>query len=169
MNTHTYQSKSHISPSDLTKTGIITALYVTVTFALSVISFGAIQLRLSEMFNYLALFHKRYLIAITFGVVIVNFVSPMWFLDVPIGGTATFLVLILSRYITKNIKNLKMKLAITASLFSLSMFTVAGQLYFVFGIPFWITYITAGFGELLSMTVGGIVLYFLNQKLDLTK
>src|SRR5699024_10752360 len=104
MNTHTYHTKSHISSSDITKTVIITVLSVTVTFALSIINFGAIQLRLSEMFNYLALFHKRYLIAITFGVVIVNFVSPMWFLDVPIGGSATFLVLILSRYITKNIK-----------------------------------------------------------------
>src|SRR5699024_409919 len=125
MNTHTYQSKSHISPSDLTKTGIITALYVTVTFALSVISFGAIQLRLSEMFNYLALFHKRYLIAITFGVVIVNFVTPMWLLDLPIGGTSSILAIILSRYITKNIKTLTMNLAITARLFSLSKFTVA--------------------------------------------
>src|SRR5699024_5547098 len=165
---HTYQSKSHISPSDLTKTGIITALYVTVTFALSVISFGAIQLRLSEMFNYLALFHKRYLIAITFGVVIVNFVSPMWFLDVPIGGTATFLVLILSRYITKHIKNLKMKLDINVSRFSLSVCTDAGQLYIVFGVPYWITEITAGFVRLRTMTSVGIIVYFLNQKLDLT-
>lgn len=169
MNTHTYQEKSRISSSDLTKTGIITALYVAVTLALSVISFGAIQLRLSEMFNYLALFHKRYIIAITLGVVLVNFISPMWFLDVPIGGSATFLVLVLSRFVTKNIKNLKVKLVITAILFTLSMFTVAGQLYIVFGVPFWMTYITAGFGELLSMTIGGIIVYFLNQKLDLTK
>lgn len=169
MNTHTYQEKSHISSSDLTKTGIITALYVAVTFALSVISFGAIQLRLSEMFNYLALFHKRYIIAITLGVVLVNFISPMWFLDVPIGGGATFLVLVFSRFVTKNIKNLKVKIMITAIIFTLSMFTVAGQLYIVFGVPFWLTYITAGFGELLSMTIGGIIVYFLNQKLDLTK
>lgn len=169
MNTHTYQEKSRISSSDLTKTGIITALYVAVTLALSVISFGAIQLRLSEMFNYLALFHKRYIIAITLGVVLVNFISPMWFLDVPIGGSATFLVLVLSRFVTKNIKNLKVKLVITAILFTLSMFTVAGQLYIVFGVPFWMTYITAGFGELLSMIIGGIIVYFLNQKLDLTK
>src|SRR5699024_1898298 len=168
MNTHTYQSKSHISPSDLTKTGIITALYVTVTFALSVISFGAIQLRFSEMFNYLALFHKRYLIAITFGVVIVNFVSLMCFLYVPIAGTATFLVLILSRYITKNIKNLRMKFAINGSLSSLSMFTVESQLYIVFGVSSKINYITTVFGELISMRIGGIIVFIVYQILYLT-
>src|SRR5690625_6260381 len=88
------------------------------------------------MFNYLALFHKRYVVAITLGVVIVNFLSPMWFLDVPIGGIATFLVLVISRLATKRIKNLKIKLAITVVIFTLSMFTVAGQLHFVFDMPF---------------------------------
>ena len=169
MNTQTYEEKSHISSSDLTLTGIVAALYVAVTLVLSAISFGAIQLRLSEMFNYLALFHKRYVVAITLGVVIVNFLSPMWFLDVPIGGIATFLVLVISRLATKRIKNLKIKLAITAVIFTLSMFTVAGQLHFVFDMPFWVTYATVGLGELLSMTIGGIFIYFLNKKLDLTK
>src|SRR5699024_6572511 len=135
MNTQTYEEKSHISSSDLTLTGIVAALYVAVTLVLSAISFGAIQLRLSEMFNYLALFHKRDVVAITLGVVIVNFLSPMWFLDVPIGGIATFLVLVISRLATKRIKNLKIKLAITVVIFTLSMFTVAGQLHFVFDMP----------------------------------
>lgn len=169
MNTHVFQEKSRISSSDLTKTGVVAALYVAVTLVLSVISFGAIQLRLSEMFNYLALFHKRYIVAVTLGVVIVNFMSPMWFLDVPIGGIATFLMLILSRAVTKNMKNLKMKLAVTAVIFALSMFTVAGQLYFVFEMPFWITYLTVGLGELFSMTIGGIIIYLVNKKIDLAK
>ncbi|WP_304439145.1 QueT transporter family protein [Oceanobacillus sp. Castelsardo] len=127
MNTQAYQETSLTSTRDLTKIGLVAALYVAVTLILSVISFGAIQLRLSEMFNYLALFHKRYIVAITLGVVIVNFMSPMWFLDVPVGGIATFLVLILSRALTKNMKNLKAKLATTAIVFALSMFTVAGH------------------------------------------
>src|SRR5699024_5782913 len=117
----------------------------------------------------LALFHKRYVVAITLGVVIVNFLSPMWFLDVPIGGIATFLVLVISRLATKRIKNLKIKLAITVVIFTLSMFTFAGQLQFVLDMPFWVTYATVGLGELLSMTIGGIFIYFLNKKLDLTK
>src|SRR5699024_7951141 len=96
----TYEEKSHISSSDLTLTGIVAALYVAVTLVLSAISFGAIQLRLSEMFNYLALFHIRYVVAITSGVVIVNFLSPMWFLDVTIGGIEILLLLVISRQAT---------------------------------------------------------------------
>lgn len=169
MNTHAYEEKSRTSLDDLTKTGIVAGLYVAVTLILSAVSFGAIQFRLSEMFNYLALFHKRYIVAITLGVVIVNFMSPMWFLDVPVGGMATFLVLIFSRMVTKNMKNLKAKLVVTALIFALSMFTVAGQLHFVFNAPFWITYLTVGLGELLSMSIGGTLIYLVNKKIDLRK
>lgn len=169
MNNQVFQETQHTSTHDLTKVGLVAALYVAVTLILSVISFGAIQLRLSEMFNYLALFHKRYILAVALGVVIVNFMSPMWFLDVPIGGIATFLVLILSRSLTKHIKDLKIKMAITAIIFALSMFTVAGQLHIVFDLPFWATYLTVGLGELLSMTIGGIIIYFVNKKIDLAK
>src|SRR5699024_6042870 len=169
MNTQTYEEKSHISSSDLTLTGIVAALYVAVTLVLSAISFGAIQLRLSEMFNYLALFHKRYGVAITLGVVIVNFLSPLWFLDVPIAGIATFIVLVISRLATKRIKNLKIKLAININIFTLSIVTFASQIHFVFDMPFWVTYATVGLGEFLRITIGGIFFYFLNKKLDLTK
>ena len=105
MNTSIVKESSRISVSELTKTALVAALYVAVTVLLSVISFGAVQLRLSEMFNYLALYNKRYVAAVTIGVILANFMSPTWILDVPIGGIATFLVLILCRSITKHMKN----------------------------------------------------------------
>ena len=77
-------SASRVSVHETAKVAIIASLYVAVTVVLAVISFGAVQLRLSEMFNYLALFHKRYIIAVTLGVVIANFLSPMWWVDVPL-------------------------------------------------------------------------------------
>jgi len=155
--------------SELAKSAIIAALYVAVTVILSVISFGAIQLRLSEMFNYLALYHKRYVVAVTAGVVIANFMSPTWILDVPIGGIGTLLVLLLCRRVTRNIKSNVLKMVVTAIIFALSMFTVAGQLTILYGLPFWLTYFTVGVGELLSMTVGGIIMHSLNKKIDFTK
>ena len=60
-------------------------------------------------------------------------------------------------------------MVITALIFALSMFTVAGQLTILYELPFWATYFTVGIGELLSMTIGGMVIYFLNKKIDLTK
>ncbi|WP_375200338.1 QueT transporter family protein [Lysinibacillus sp. RS11] len=169
MNTSIVKDSSRTSVSELTKTALVAALYVAVTVLLSVISFGAVQLRLSEMFNYLALYNKRYVVAVTLGVVLANFMSPTWMLDVPIGGIGTFLVLILCRRVTKNITNDIVKMVITALIFAVSMFTVAGQLTILYDFPFWATWFTVGVGELLSMTVGGVTIYLLNKKIDLSK
>jgi len=163
------EQKSLLSAGEITKMALVAALYVAVTAMLSVISFGPVQLRIAEMFNYLALYNKRYIVAITGGVVIVNFMSPTWMLDVLIGGTATFLVLLLCRLVTKRIKNEVLKMVITALIFSFSMFTVAGQLAFVFDLPFFYTWLTVGIGELFSMSLGGVIIYFLHQKIDFSK
>ncbi|MFJ7734748.1 QueT transporter family protein [Lysinibacillus sp. NPDC097287] len=169
MDTSVFKDSSRTSVSELTKTALVAALYVAVTVLLSVISFGAVQLRLSEMFNYLVLYHKRYVVAVTLGVVLANFLSPTWILDVPIGGIATFLVLLLCRRVTKNITNDIMKMVVTALIFAFSMFTVAGQLTILYDLPFWATWFTVGIGELLSMTVGGLTIFLLNKKIDLSK
>lgn len=159
------KDSSRVSVSELTKTALVAALYVAVTVLLSVISFGAVQLRLSEMFNYLALYNKRYVVAVTIGVILANFMSPTWILDVPIGGIATFLVLLLCRSVTKHMTNDIAKMVVTALIFAVSMFTVAGQLTILYDLPFWATWFTVGVGELLSMTVGGLTIYLLNKKL----
>jgi len=169
LNTSIVKESNHISVSELTKTALVAALYVAVTVLLSVISFGAVQLRLSEMFNYLALYNKRYVVAVTIGVILANFMSPTWILDVPIGGIATFLVLILCRSITEHMKNDIVKMVVTALIFAISMFTVAGQLTILYDLPFWATWFTVGVGELMSMTVGGLTIYLLNKKIDLSK
>ncbi len=169
MNTTLLKDPSRTSVTELTKIALVAGLYVAVTVMLSVISFGPVQLRLSEMFNFLALFNKRYVVAVTLGVVLANFMSPTWILDVPIGGIATFLVLILCRSLAKRISSVIGKFAVTALIFALSMFTVAGQLAILNGLPFWPTYLTVGIGELLSMTIGGIVIFYMNKTIDFTK
>lgn len=153
----------------LTKMALITALYVVVTIFLAPFSFGAVQLRFSELFNYLPLFNKRYIIAVTLGVAISNFASPLGLVDVIIGSLSTFVVLLLSYYVTKKLKNPVKKMIVTAIICSLSMFTVAGQLTFFYHLPFFYTWLTVAIGELLSMAFGGIFIYWINEKIDLTK
>lgn len=162
-------SSAQLNVQETTKMAVVASLYVAVTVMLSVISFGAVQLRLSEMFNYLVLFHKRYIVAVTLGVVIANFFSPMWWIDVPVGGLATFVVLIICRIATRNIDNIVWKLIITGVIFTISMFTVATQLMIVFDLPFWSTYGIVAVGEALSMLVGGVTMYLLHKKIDFTK
>jgi uncharacterized membrane protein len=58
---------------------------------------------------------------------------------------------------------------LTAIVFAVSMFTVAGQLTFLYGLPFFYNWLIIGLGELLSMTVGGMIVYTLGKKIDLTK
>lgn len=153
----------------LTKMAMITTLYVVVTIFLAPFGFGAIQLRLSELFNYLPLFSKRYITAVTLGVAISNVASPLGLVDVVIGSLSTFFVLLLSYLVTKRVKSLLKKMIITAIICSLSMFTVAGQLSYFYHLPFFYTWLTVAIGELLSMSIGGVLIYWLNQKIDLTK
>lgn len=58
-----------------------------------------------------------------------------------------------------------MRLAITAIIFVYSSWPANHSLE----LPFFYTWLTVGVGELFSMTVGGIVIYLLRQKIDLTK
>lgn len=164
------EEESLTSVQSLTKIGLVTALYVAVTFIFSAISFGAFQFRLSEMFNYLAIFHKRYIVAVFLGVVISNFLwSPMKFIDVPVGGLATLLTLIVVRTVTNRMKNLKAKFVVTAIIVVISMFTIAIQLVIVGGYPFWLTYLGIAMGELVAMTIGGFIMYYVSRKIDFTK
>ncbi|KAF1305198.1 QueT transporter family protein [Enterococcus saccharolyticus] len=169
MNNEETRSVTHWTTQETAKMALVTSLYVVVTIALSVISFGAVQIRLSEMFNYLALYNKRYIWAVTLGVVIANFWSPNGLLDVVVGSICTFLVLVVNQYVTKRIKNMKYKMVVTAIVFALSMFTVAGQLTILYDLPFFYNWLIIGIGELLSMTVGGIIIYAVGKKIDLTK
>lgn len=155
--------------TETVKVSLIASLYVTVTIVLAVISFGAIQVRLSEMFNYLALFHKRNVWGVTLGVVIANFLSPTWVLDVPIGSLATFLTLILCRAVTKRMNNMVIKMAVMAIIFTISMFTIAIQMVILLDFPFFYTWFTIAVGELLSMTIGGVIIHMLSKKINLSK
>lgn len=153
----------------LTKIALITALYVVVTVFLAPLSFGAVQLRFSEMFNYLPLFNKRYIAAVTLGVAFSNFVSPLGLVDIIIGSLSTFVILLLSYYVTKRLKSQIKKMVLTAIFCSFSMFTVAGQLAYFYHLPFFYTWLTVAAGELLSMSLGGILIYWINEKINLTK
>ncbi|WP_165004084.1 MULTISPECIES: QueT transporter family protein [unclassified Enterococcus] len=163
------RSATRWTTTEMTRMALVTGLYVAVTFALSVISFGAIQIRLSEMFNYLSLYNKRYILAVTLGVALANLASPLGLIDVAVGSISTFLVLSVNAAVTKRVKNMKWKMVITALIFSFSMFTVAGQLTILYQAPFFFNWGIIALGELASMTIGGVLVYWIGKKIDLTK
>ena len=103
-------SKNRWTTAEIARMALVTGLYVAVTLVLSVISFGAIQIRLSEMFNYLSLYNKKYICAVTLGVALANLASPLGLIDVVVGSVSTLIVLLLNYSVTKRVKNMKLKM-----------------------------------------------------------
>ena len=89
MNHSSNPQTSTWSATALAKMALVTALYVVVTVLLAPLSFGPIQLRLAELFNYLGVFNKRYIWSITLGVAIANAASPLGIIDIVIGSAGT--------------------------------------------------------------------------------
>ena len=62
----------------LATSGIIAALYVAVTLLVAPFGFTNVQFRLSEMFNHLVVFNKKFIFAIVLGVFVANLFSSTW-------------------------------------------------------------------------------------------
>ena len=56
----------------LAKISIVAALYVVITYAIAPISYGPVQVRISEVLVLLAFFDKKYIISLTIGCLIAN-------------------------------------------------------------------------------------------------
>ena len=157
-----------ITVAELTKMAIITALYVVITIALSTISFGVVQFRIAEMFNFLALYKKRYIYAVTLGVAIANLWSQLGIIDVVVGSLATLITLTIVHHVLKKVENEILKYVITIIIVSISMFSIAGIIVMVEpGTPFLATWLTLAIEETITMSIGGVIIYTLNKRLDL--
>lgn len=93
--------------------GIIACLYAILTMmpGLNSFSYGPVQFRVSEALTALALLTPAAIPGLTVGCVIANLSSPMMALDIPFGGTATFLA---ACFMYKLHKNKKIALAMPA-------------------------------------------------------
>ncbi|MET3633381.1 putative membrane protein [Streptococcus porcorum] len=163
-----------LSVKDLTQIAIVAALYVvlTVTPPLNAISYGAYQFRVSEMLNFLAFYHRKYIIAVTLGCMIANFFTYGW-LDVFVGGGSTLLFVTLGVYLFGRYRQeqlysglLNKAFVYFSFFFAASMFTIALELKVIAGLPFLLTWFTTAIGELASLLIGAIVIEKLSQRID---
>ena len=153
---------------------LIAALYVVLTTVLSALSFGPFQIRLSEMFNHLVVFNKRYIAAVTLGVFIANIIaSPFGFLDIATGTIQTLLALLVMYWLSKFVHNRIAQMAINTVVAVFFMCMIASELAIVSQTAFWPTFrsiwLSIGWGDLVSMIFGGVVIYLLSLKIDFTK
>jgi uncharacterized membrane protein len=160
--------KTRIKTSSLTKIGVIAALYIAITMVVAPWSFGATQLRFSEMLNHLAIFNKRYIWALTIGCAIVNLFSPLGIIDIIFGTLGTLVMTTVSYYLSRRLKSVAAKLTTSTIICTIAMWSVALELHLVSKAPFWPTYFSVAFGELISLIIGAILFYILAKRIDLT-
>ena len=154
---------------DLTEIAIVAAIYIilTVTPPFNLISYGMYQFRISEMLNFLVFYHPKYLLAVTIGCMISNYLSfaPI---DVLVGGGSTLIFVGLGYYLFKKYMNDRMKLwkgfsynkafLYFSFFFAATMFTIALEMHLLQGMPFFYTWFTLFVGELASLLVGGYLI-----------
>ena len=162
---------------DLADIAIVAAIYfvLTMTPPFNAISYGAYQFRISEMMSFLAFYNPKYIIGVTVGCMMSNFFS-FGMIDVLVGGGSTFVFLSLGVWMLGKYKKdflfnglIRKDHFYYSILFSISMVTIAAELYFVAGAPFFLTWFTTGVGEFVSLIVGSIIIGKIAKRVDLTR
>lgn len=150
--------------------GIIAALYVAVTFLIAPFGFTNIQFRLSEMFNHLVVFNKKYIIGIVLGVFVANLLfSELGPIDLVFGVGQSVLALSITIFSTKFIKGIYKRMLFNTAIFTFTMFLIAWELNIVLKLPFLLTWFFVSAGEFAVMMIGIPVMIALNKRLHLDK
>ncbi|WP_124057404.1 QueT transporter family protein [Vaginisenegalia massiliensis] len=166
------------TPQDLVRSALVIALYVATTLLLLPWSFGPIQLRLSEMLNFLGLYHPRYKYAITLAVFIANF-AQYGPIDMVVGSLTTlvsfwmaikvgdWIIKLWQAYRPIPFNPILVKYGTLVFFFAFNCFTIALMIsYLTVDVAFWPTYASLFFSEGTVMLLGAFVFYPISQRLN---
>ena len=139
---------------NLAKTAVIAALYAALTLLLSPISYGLMQVRVSEAMCVLALFTPAAVPGLTIGCLLANLIGPYGIQDVIFGTLATFIG-VSGMYLLRR----RPYLAPMCNVVSNGLI-VGFELWYFFGLSasFWIAAAWVALGELISCYVLGVPL-----------
>ena len=145
---------------------LIAALYIAVSALVVPFGFTNIQFRISEIFNHLIVFDKRYFFGIVVGVFIYNYLfSPLGWFDLVFGVAHTAISLGVIVLLAKYIKNIWILLVANTLVFSFNMFIIAFELNLALGLPFLLTWLTTGVSEFVVLAIGIPIIYALHKRL----
>ena len=162
-------TKSNEATKEYAKVGVLAALYVVLTIFVAPFSYGAVQFRISEIFNHMISFNKRYIWSLILGCAIADVFSPLGMIDLAFGLPATIVTSFAIYFINKKVKSMKLRLVVSTLVPTIGMAPVAVELMIVNNLPFWATYGTTALGEFVSCAVGAVLIYALSRRIDLTK
>ncbi len=149
--------KKIFSPRFMAEAGVIAAVYFVLTMAVAPISYGNIQMRISEALCVLPFFTPAAVPGLFIGCLLANLLSPLGVFDIVFGSLAT----LLAAFLTYKIKN-KWFLPLPSVI--VNAFAVGALLYFLAGLPFWLSVLYVGAGQAIACYALGMPLYFLLNK-----
>lgn len=153
----------------LVTSGVIAALYVAVSLLVTPFAFGALQFRISEMFNHLIVFNKKYFFGIVIGVFVTNLFSPLGLYDLTFGVAHSIITLSITILASKYIKGHVPRMIFNTLIFTFTMFIIAFELKLAFiDIPDTFLYLwaTVAAGEFVVLAVGIPLMTALNKRLN---
>ncbi len=136
----------------LSRTAIVAALYAALTVALSPIAFGPLQFRISEILVLLVVIEKRYITGLTIGAVLANYFSPLGFVDMVVGGSATFI----SLYLMTKTTNLYLAAFYPCIVNGIMIGAILSYFY---ALPFWLISLQVFIGQVGVIYLVGIPVY----------
>lgn len=142
---------------------IIIAIYTAISLLMGSLSFGMIQIRIAELLLVLCLYDSKFIIPVTLGcfvtnlIGIINGLNPL-VLDLIVGTLAT-LISGLCVYYFRNIRFYGMPLLSLLLPVIINGVMVGIELSFYFSMSPFILMIYVGLGELVSVTILGLLLY----------
>ncbi|MBS4179342.1 QueT transporter family protein [Lederbergia citrea] len=148
---------------------IIAALYIAVSAVIAPFGFTNIQFRVSEMFNHLVVFNKKYIFGIVIGVFLTNLFSPLGVYDLVFGVGQSILALSITIVSARFIKGIWMRMIFNTVIFTFTMFIIAIELNLVLGLPFLFTWLTVAIGEFVVMIVGAPLMIALDKRINFEK
>lgn len=162
-----YVGEIVMKANTLAVNGIIAALYIAVSALIVPFGFTNVQFRISEIFNHLIVFNKKYFFGIVIGVFLYNLLfSPLGWYDLVFGVTHSALSLGIIVFLSRYIKNIWVLLCFNTIVFTFNMFIIAFELYLVLELPFFLTWLTTAAGEFVVLAIGMPVIYALNKRIS---
>src|SRR5690625_2006773 len=104
---------------------LIAALYFVVTCLVAPFGFTHIQFRISEFFNHLIVFNKKYFFGIVIGVFMANLILSPVKIDILFGLSHTILSLGITMIFARFINNKLALMFVNSIVFSFNMFIIA--------------------------------------------
>lgn len=152
-----------ITTRSLTQAAVIAAVYAALTLLLAPLSFGQMQIRVSEMLTILPILTPAAVPGLTIGCLISNIagvsMGATTMYDILFGTVSTFSAAILTRKLRKN------PMVAAAPPVILNAVIVGAMLTLVYGLPLWATMGWVGLGQLIACYVLGLPLLWALKKL----